>query len=414
MSSSHKHALRGRTVWRRVALVVGVLSVSGQGVVSADQSIAHARPASVFESARSLSIEAARARLGVFVAGNPVAVPGTEPATPSAECPLASPDTMTSAATALSTIRSVNLQLLVDPWFASTATDPELRPSSAPAGVVQGVPIIRCTTNRPADGQVTRAEVFAVPLVDGVTFSDVARVHRLDPVLRVRPAGIGGEIVGSCFDTADTSVCVVLWQSRNLVLGLTLEGPPAAVSTSTAGTLFTNLVPVIVDTLAVVLRPPLQCTAEAIRLDTALALLEEPECHDGWAFGTTVPCPAETGCEVLDVFHVEPSGWVHNGSIDVRCAENLARLEMTAVTAQEIAPICDADDPSLRFGTIRPDTQGTRVAALQIALVNLGYDLPIDGRYGPITEAAVVDFQVANELTIDGVAGRQTQTALGI
>jgi peptidoglycan hydrolase-like protein with peptidoglycan-binding domain len=115
------------------------------------------------------------------------------------------------------------------------------------------------------------------------------------------------------------------------------------------------------------------------------------------------------------VFHVEPDGWVYNGSIDVTCTENLTRLGMTVVTAREVAPeSCNDNDPSLSTGSIRPDQQGSRVAALQIALVNLGYVLPIDGRYGPLTESAVVDFQERNGLIVDGIAGRQTQAALGI
>jgi peptidoglycan hydrolase-like protein with peptidoglycan-binding domain len=57
---------------------------------------------------------------------------------------------------------------------------------------------------------------------------------------------------------------------------------------------------------------------------------------------------------------------------------------------------------------------GTRVAALQIALANIGYVFPVDGRYGPLTESSVVDFQERNGLVVDGVAGRQTQAALGI
>lgn len=415
MDSSHQRGeVRRQPRWRRVALVTTALVLSGNGMTSAHQVNEQVNPESVFATARSLAIEAARARLGLFVDDNPVPAEGSQAAAPTEACPLASPDTLTSAATAISAAGSVNLHVQVDPWVAGTTSDPELRPASAPAGTAQGVPIVRCTTNRPGDGQVTRAEVFAIALVEGVSFADVARLQRLDPILRVRPAGIGGEIAGSCLDTADTSVCVVLWQSRSLLLGVTLEGPPADVNTSTAGALATNLVPAIIDTLAVVLRPPLVCNAEAIRVDTGLTVLEEPACDDGWAFGTTVACPAETGCQALDVFHVEPSGWVHNGSIDIRCAENLARLGMTVVTAQEVAPICDDDDPSLSVGSIRPDTQGGRVTALQIALINLGYDMPIDGRYGPITEAAVVDFQEANGLTIDGVTGRQTQTALGI
>ena len=88
---------------------------------------------------------------------------------------------------------------------------------------------------------------------------------------------------------------------------------------------------------------------------------------------------------------------------------------MTVVTASEVAPEpCDEDDPSLSTGSIRPDQEGTRVAALQVALVNLGYVLPVDGRFGPLTEAAVVDFQVRNGIDPIGTAGPQTRATLGI
>ena len=414
IASERNAAGTTRVGWRAAALAVMMVIATAGGAAHADRATAADRPGSVFDTSRSLAIEAARARLALFVRDNPAPVPGAEPTLPNVACPLASAETVASVGTALGTERGVNLQLQTDPFAASTTSSPELRPSSAAAGTVQGVPIVRCTTSRPADGQVTRPELFAVTLVPGVTFGDVARLHGLDPILRVTPAGIGGEMVGSCLDTADAAVCVVLWQSRNLVLGLTLEGSPAAVNTSTAGALLTNLVPDVVDTLAVVLRPPLPCDTESIRVDTGLTLLEAPVCHDGWAFGTTVACPSDLGCQALDVFHVESTGWIHNGSIDVTCAETLARLGMTAVTAQKVSTICDRNDPALRVGTIRPDTRGGRVTALQITLVNLGYDMPVDGRYGPITESAVVDFQLANGLTVDGVTGRQTQTALGI
>ena len=51
---------------------------------------------------------------------------------------------------------------------------------------------------------------------------------------------------------------------------------------------------------------------------------------------------------------------------------------------------------------------------MQIALVGLGYPIAVDGTYGPRTEAAVRDFQAANQLEVDGIAGPDTQQALGI
>lgn len=413
---------------RRVAIrsfVLAAVAVSTvAGPVAHATSPAAPRPASVFSASRSLALEAARARLALFVADNPLPVSGAAPVPPSAACPLASPDIVTAAAAAVSA--AAPLQPQIDPWVAGTTSSPELRPDSAAQGVVQGIPIVRCTTTRPADGSLTRPELFAIRLTGGVSFGDVARLHAIDPILRVGPAGIGGEMAGACLDTADTATCVVLWQSRNVLLGMTLEGPPAAVSTATAGSLFTDLVPDIVDTLAVVQRPPLPCTAETLRTDTGIALLAEPTCNDGWAVGVSVQCPAPPAsstttttinppCEAIrDVFHVEGDGWQHNGSMDARCAETLAELGMTGVTALQFTPACNQNSPSLGGGAIRPGARGVRVTALQIALVNVGYDMPVDGRYGPLTQSAVVDFQIDNGLTVDGITGRQTRTALGI
>lgn len=54
------------------------------------------------------------------------------------------------------------------------------------------------------------------------------------------------------------------------------------------------------------------------------------------------------------------------------------------------------------------------VSALQSALNRLGADprLAVDGKPGPATEAAVIDFQQAHGLTVDGKAGPQTWTAI--
>ena len=50
---------------------------------------------------------------------------------------------------------------------------------------------------------------------------------------------------------------------------------------------------------------------------------------------------------------------------------------------------------------------------LQLALLTLGYDPgPIDGIYGPQTISAVMAFQTANALVVDGNAGVQTRTSL--
>jgi peptidoglycan hydrolase-like protein with peptidoglycan-binding domain/TPR repeat protein len=76
-------------------------------------------------------------------------------------------------------------------------------------------------------------------------------------------------------------------------------------------------------------------------------------------------------------------------------------------------------DPNSRPQPLTPgsgysNTNGSSaVRALQRRLVGLGYSPgPVDGRYGPLTEAAVIRFQAAHGLQVDGVAGRPTLAAL--
>ena len=54
-----------------------------------------------------------------------------------------------------------------------------------------------------------------------------------------------------------------------------------------------------------------------------------------------------------------------------------------------------------------------QVRALQQRLVRAGERPgPLDGRFGPLTEAAVERFQAGHGLAVDGIVGRQTATAL--
>lgn len=69
----------------------------------------------------------------------------------------------------------------------------------------------------------------------------------------------------------------------------------------------------------------------------------------------------------------------------------------------------DAEAPAESWKAARA-SESTRL--LQQNLVALGYDIKIDGRYGPATTAAVVAFQKANGLKADGVAGELTEAAI--
>jgi N-acetylmuramoyl-L-alanine amidase len=65
------------------------------------------------------------------------------------------------------------------------------------------------------------------------------------------------------------------------------------------------------------------------------------------------------------------------------------------------------------YTTLKFTSKGNEVSRIQQTLKNQGYySGSIDGIYGKLTENAVTNFQKANGLTIDGIAGNQTQTAL--
>ena len=62
-----------------------------------------------------------------------------------------------------------------------------------------------------------------------------------------------------------------------------------------------------------------------------------------------------------------------------------------------------AGNEVLRLGQKRP-----AVRALQTRLADAGYDVGIDGDFGPRTRSAVIKFQTDNNTTIDGVVGKGT------
>ena len=73
-----------------------------------------------------------------------------------------------------------------------------------------------------------------------------------------------------------------------------------------------------------------------------------------------------------------------------------------------------SDAEMLAFGTGYGTSSGSSpVKALQLRLISLGYSPgPVDGRYGPLTEHAVIAFQAGHGLRVDGIAGPLTLGAL--
>ena len=65
------------------------------------------------------------------------------------------------------------------------------------------------------------------------------------------------------------------------------------------------------------------------------------------------------------------------------------------------------------YETLKRGSSGEAVSQLQTRLKELGYYTgTVDGQYGAGTETSVKNFQAANNLTADGVAGPQTQEAI--
>lgn len=61
---------------------------------------------------------------------------------------------------------------------------------------------------------------------------------------------------------------------------------------------------------------------------------------------------------------------------------------------------------------LRRGDSGEDVEALQTGLRNAGYNIKVDGDFGPATERVVRAFQKANGLVVDGIAGEKTYSKL--
>lgn len=91
-------------------------------------------------------------------------------------------------------------------------------------------------------------------------------------------------------------------------------------------------------------------------------------------------------------------------------------LACTRFTSEPTLVKASSNAPPLRQGA-----SGPGVKALQLALLDLGFAMPVstgggtrlpDGVFGPETAGAVRAFQQANALMVDAVVGTQTMTRL--
>ena len=69
-------------------------------------------------------------------------------------------------------------------------------------------------------------------------------------------------------------------------------------------------------------------------------------------------------------------------------------------------------DISKKYPTIRRGSKGELVTQCQDLLSKDGYDLKVDGIFGPITESKVKEFQKKKKLVVDGIVGPKTWAEL--
>lgn len=63
-------------------------------------------------------------------------------------------------------------------------------------------------------------------------------------------------------------------------------------------------------------------------------------------------------------------------------------------------------------GMLRMGSTGPKVRELQALLLRAGYQVKVDGDYGPATKSAVMAFQTDHGIAVDGVVGPETQRAM--
>lgn len=326
----------------------------------------------------------------------------------------------------------------LSPWSQHGIFDQSLPPGDGGA-IFQTV--LRCATARPESDAAVRPSVVALLTDTGRSLSaasarPIAQFLGVEPIVPVRPANLPGEVAGSCQRTASTAVCAAVWLHRGLVLGVQLDGAPGVLTPASTAALLDALVPATVNRLAVRALTPAACDIDTIAAHTGVQLLDGIVCAGGYAAGVTQPC-ADYGCAAVELFHLTPAGWLGDGTTASACPEAIAALGPTPAAATALAepfqprplpvdeqatttstepplPPCNPGDAALGVRSLRAGHEGPRVVALQAALVSLGYDLPVDGHFGPLTSAAVLDFQTLTGITVDALVGAQTRAALGI
>ena len=114
--------------------------------------------------------------------------------------------------------------------------------------------------------------------------------------------------------------------------------------------------------------------------------------------------------ELKEGRYTDQSAYLRRGDILVTRTQGHTVVVLSNGSKAETTPTAEASRTILKHGM-----KGNDVRALQQRLMGLGYTLPkygADGDYGSETVTAVKAFQADRDLTVDGIAGEATLTAL--
>ncbi len=132
----------------------------------------------------------------------------------------------------------------------------------------------------------------------------------------------------------------------------------------------------------------------------------------GWTPGEKIA--AQSKAEASDPENAAEAGmtdWMENENTEDPGAENAEAFGAEEKTDEEAS--ASAVMPPATFRQLSKGSEGEDVRALQLRLLELGYEPgDADGKFGSGTREAVKAFQKRNGLSVDGIAGKQTQTLL--
>lgn len=158
--------------------------------------------------------------------------------------------------------------------------------------------------------------------------------------------------------------------------------------------------------------------------------LDVVRCIGDWMITQSYPDCGE--CEGVTPFHIENNEWKMYEPLYIYCysvpdgygpdAKDTPIEQRFILATIQIAVsryACDQENqgyhPESAADQLQYGDTGPRVMALQEALFQAGFfEDAADGMYGPATIEAVMNFQFSQSITVDGIAGPNTHSLLGI